>query len=171
MSELRGYNPSTYYSTTQEFTLGGIYDDPATGYKYRYCKTADAGTPTNWVDGMIAEAGVNGGSTATAAFTATVDRSGGSSGNRIPLGVVCYGLTSAQVHNSGNGAYVFLMVDGWHGFIRETANSITKGSKFTTHATVDGDAAPQTAYTDQTVGIALAAAAGGTFPAKIKVAY
>lgn len=165
MAQLYGFNPATYYSATAEFTLGGIYTDQSTGYVYRYVKTADN---VAWVDGMIVEAAINAASSATAAFTGTVDRSGGSSANRVPLGVAIYGITNTQANAGG---YVFVMVDGYHAAIREAANSITKGSKFTTHATTDGDAAPQTVYTDQTVGIALAAASGGTFPAKIKVAY
>lgn len=167
MAQLLGFTPSTYKSQTAEFTLGGLYTDASTGYVYRYVKAADS---VAWVSGMVAEAAVTSTTTATAAFTATVDRAGGSSGDRIPIGVVVSALTAGEAGNA-TPYYVFVLVDGYHSAIRDTANSATKGSKFTTHATVDGDAALVGAYTNNVVGVALAAASGGTFPAKIQVAY
>jgi hypothetical protein len=168
MAQLLGFTPSTYKSQTAEFTLGGLYTDASTGYIYRYVKAADS---VAWVSGMVAEAAVTSTTTATAAFTATVDRAGGSSGNRIPIGVVVSALTAGEAGNA-TPYYVFVLVDGYHSAVREAGLAITKGSKFTTAASpADGDAAAVAAYTDHVVGIALAANTTGTFPAKIKVGY
>lgn len=163
MSELRGFTPSTYKSTTAEFTLGGIYEDPTTGYKYRYCKSTDS---IAFVDGMIAEMAIGTTTTVAQSWIVTVDRAGGSSANRLPVGVVVCPLSTAE---AAAGNYIFLLVEGGHSAIRDAANALTKGIRITTHATTDGDAAAQGAYTDKTVGWALAAASGGTCPARIKV--
>lgn len=142
-----GFDPSSYNSATSGgFNPGSIYE--YNGSLYKFIKTVDAVDVTN---GMVLEIASTSGTQ-----YGTVDRALGSSVGRIPMGVAVGTITA--------GNYGFILIKGVHTAIKDAANAVNAvGAKATTHATVDGDAAKASAYTDNIFAVALTAASAGTF--------
>lgn len=144
-------DPGTWNSSVAApYTLGALYETG--GKMYMYVLLTDAVNASN---GMVAEMA------STTAYTVTVDRSGGSSLGRGPVGVFVGSVTA--------GNYGFIQVEGIHSAVKDAAAGLTALVKVTSHASTDGDAAPATAYTDKIIGFALAATAGGVAPVMLRI--
>lgn len=147
-----GFDPANYNSSSnaEGFVLGQVYD--YNGRLFRFYKTVDA---VNVLNGMVVEWA------STTTYNVTVDRAGGSSLGRNPVGVAVGSVTA--------GNYGFFLVLGIHSAVRDAANALTAGVKVIPHATTDGDAAPATAYTDRVIGVCLANASGGVAPVHVQL--
>lgn len=145
------FDPGNWNSSTAApYTLGALYEDA--GKVYTYVLLTDAVNATN---GMVAE------QASTTAYTVSVDRDAGTTLGRAPVGVFVGSVTA--------GNYGFIQVRGIHSAVKDAANALSALGKVTSHATTDGDAAPTTAYTDKTIGYALANAAGGVVAVDLRM--
>jgi len=147
-------DPGTWNSATAApYTLGGTYE--VGGKVYRYVQLSSAGGAVSATNGMVAE------KYAASGNIVTVDRSDSTASGlgRAACGVFVGSVTA--------GRYGFIQVLGEHAAVKDAANAATLLVKIKSHATVDGDAAPASAYTDIVIGYATAAASGGTFPMEL----
>lgn len=144
-------DPGTWNSTVAApYTLGETYS--VGGKLYKYVLLSGAGGAVNATNGMVAEQYIATG------HTVTLDRSDSTSSGlgRAPVGVFVGAVTA--------GNYGFIQIEGIHSAVKDAANALALLGKVASHATVDGDAKAVAAYTDITIGWALAAAGGGTVP-------
>lgn len=148
-----GFDPSSYNSATSGgFNPGSIYE--YNGSLYKFIKTVDAVNVTN---GMVLELASTSGTQ-----YGTVDRSGGSSVGRIPIGVAVGSITA--------GNYGFILIKGVHTAIKDALNTMTAvGDKATTHGSTDGDAAKASAYTNNIFAVGLTIGASGTFQGLVNI--
>lgn len=132
------FDPGTWNSTVATpYTLGGIYE---TGGKlYQYVQLIDAVPGTN---GMVVEAA------SATSYLVTVDRVGGTSLGRIPVGVLVGSVTAQN--------FCFMQVAGIHPTVIDAANATTVTGPVTSLAATDGNCGPITASTDIVIGVALA---------------
>ena len=145
MAVLIGFDPSVInQSTVGNYTLGQELE--FSGKTYLFVKLTDA---VNATAGMVAEAG-----SATDGAIVTVDRAGGSSLGRIPMGVFVSPVTA--------GNYGCILIRGLYASVKDAAGALNAVAlKVTTHATTDGDAAAATAYTDKIIGTVRVVSAAG----------
>jgi hypothetical protein len=148
------FDPGTWNSTVAApYTLGAIYETGGKQYKYVQLVN-DAGTSGTPGNGWVVEA------TASDNIV-TVDRTGGSSLGRAPVGVMVGTVTL--------GNFCFVQILGPHSAVSDSGNTVSALGKITSVATQDGDAGATTAYTDITIGWATANATGGTVAAMIEI--
>ena len=108
-------------STTAQFELGTIYQDPATGAEYRYVLVEDMALAV----GDVVEY------SDTSGTEVTKDRSGGSSIGRVVAGVALGTVADAS--------YCWIQVSGRNASVK-TDGGVTAGQGLVPHATSDGRA-------------------------------
>lgn len=151
MSTALKFDPGTInQAAAAPYTLGQVYSNGSA--LYEFVQLTDAVNATN---GMVAE------QASTTGYIVTVDRAGGSAVGRAPRGVFVGNVTA--------GNYGFIQIRGIHSAIKDAANALTTLTKFTSHASTDGDAKATAAYTEVHIGYALANAGGGVFIGMIEV--
>lgn len=125
------------------YRLGEVFQDPQTGYFYRYVQFKDAVT---YAAGQVVSWAVSTGLTAV-----TNDCSGGSSIGAVPAGI-CQAVMTQNY-------YGFILVSGYYATIKTSgADDIAVGESLIMHASTDGtcDGVAAGSTTTASFGVAVA---------------